>query len=67
MKNRYSNFIENQSFHSIRKKLRSNKEYSYRRYLNPQNPRSTHKDFYSPKILVEFDKHYKKRSGDSTK
>lgn len=32
--------------------------YSMARYLDPDNPKSGKKEFYSPNILKEFDKHY---------
>ena len=37
------------------------KRYAHSRLLDPNKPKGTKKDFYSPNILSEFDKHYTKR------
>jgi predicted HTH transcriptional regulator len=58
LKNRYSDFKENQNYHNIRKKLKLQKEFCFVRRLDPNNPKSTTKDFYSKEIIKEFDKHY---------
>ena len=31
------------------------------RYLDPNNPNSSSKDFYSPAMYKKFDKHYTKK------
>ncbi len=36
-------------------------KYCRSRYLDPANPKSSKKDFYSPVIIAEFDKQYAKR------
>ncbi|MEY4440453.1 MAG: hypothetical protein RLY49_79 [Candidatus Parcubacteria bacterium] len=59
LKKRYSNFKINDKYHKIRRSLKS-KGLVITRQLNPNNPGSTRQDFYSPKIVAEFDKHYKK-------
>lgn len=58
---RYSNFKTNPRFHSIRKNLNKNEKFCKPRYLDPNNTKSTKKDFYSTMIISEFDKHYTKR------
>ncbi|HOP32383.1 MAG TPA: ATP-binding protein [Candidatus Hydrothermia bacterium] len=58
LRRRYSNFKENQEYHNLRKKLKLKKEYCYTRLLDPKNPKSTKKDFYSEKIIKEFNRHY---------
>jgi len=55
---RYSDFKENRRFHSLRKQLAAEKHLVRSRYLDPSNERSGKKDFYSPNIVIEFDKHY---------
>lgn len=55
---RYSNFKQNNGFHRIRRPLIKDPRYVHSRYLDPGNPKSSKKDFYSPAILNEFDKHY---------
>lgn len=57
---RYSDFSQNQKYHDIRKTIQGDKRYVKARYLDPENPKSSKKDFYSPHIINEFDKHYKR-------
>jgi hypothetical protein len=57
---RYSDFSQNQKYHDIRKMIQGDKRYVMARYLDPKNPRSSKKDFYSPHIINEFDKRYKR-------
>ena len=52
---RYSDFKANSDFHSTKKPLMSNERYVKSRFLDPGNPKSQKKDFYSPNILPEFD------------
>ncbi|WP_338129975.1 DUF3644 domain-containing protein [Fluoribacter dumoffii] len=57
---RYINFKISEPFHTIKKNLINNKKYCYERLLNPSKPNSGRKIYYSPNILKEFDKHYRK-------
>jgi hypothetical protein len=61
---RYSNFLENQRYHDIRKPLEKEKKFCLVRLLDPQSPKSGKKAFYSPEILKEFDKYYKKKKDE---
>ncbi|MEY3370578.1 MAG: hypothetical protein RLZZ361_1248 [Cyanobacteriota bacterium] len=61
LQERYSNFKYNQQYHELRKKLSEDKQFCLRRYLDPDNLRSSKKDFYSKAIVKEFDKYYKKK------
>lgn len=56
---RYLDFKMDKKFHDLRKKLHNNNRFSMVRFLDPKNPKSSKKPFYSPNILNEFDKHYK--------
>ena len=56
----YVDFLQNQDYHTIRKKLEKNPKLCRTRYLDPANPSSTKKRFYSPNIVAEFDKHYRR-------
>jgi len=58
LKNRYADFIENHEYHDLRKKFKDKKEFCFTKKLDPNNPKSPKKDFYSEKIIKEFDKHY---------
>ena len=55
---RYSVFKQDANFHKLRKPLLDDARYAHSRYLNPSNPKSGRKDFYSPSILDVLDKHY---------
>jgi hypothetical protein len=55
---RYADFIRNNNYHRIRKKICEKPGYKYTRHLNPKNPKSTRQDFYHPRIIEEFEKHY---------
>lgn len=61
IRERYSDFIENKSYHEIRRPLEAESKYCYTRLIDPNNPNSGFKRFYNPAILDEFDKHYTKR------
>ncbi len=61
LRKRYSNFVENQNYHNLRKPLMKNKKYCKTRLLDPTNSKSLKKDWYSSEIFKEFDKHYKKK------
>lgn len=58
LRERYDGFKENKKYHDIRKSLLQDKRYAMRRYLDPDNPKSATKDFYSRQIVNEFDRHY---------
>lgn len=60
LKKRFSDFKINSKFHKIRKEFMKDEALSKTRYLDPNNPKSTKKDFYSPKIIKKFEKYYKK-------
>lgn len=58
LRKRYSDFIENERYHSIRKPLIS-RPYATTRYLNPSTPgKGINKTLYSSAIIAEFDKYY---------
>jgi len=57
-KNRYDGFKVDKKYHTIRKGLLDDKRYCYVRKLDPGNPKSAKKVFFSMNILQEFDKHY---------
>jgi len=58
---RYVDFKMNAKYHSIRMPLRSDLRYVKTRLLDPGNPNSPKKDFYSPNIVAVFDRHYTRR------
>lgn len=58
---RYSDFKQDGRFHAVRKPLRSDARFVHSRYLDPSNPKSGRKDFYSSAILDVLDKYYKRK------
>jgi len=58
---RYTNLKINPQYHNLRKEFMKDKKLSRTRYLDPNNLKSSSKDFYSPAIYKKFDKHYNKR------
>jgi hypothetical protein len=58
---RYSDFSQNQRYHTLRKPLEGDRKYCVKRYLDPAKRQGVGKCFYNPNILVEFDKHYTRK------
>ena len=58
---RYSDFKQDKQFHGLRKPLLADARYAHSRFLDPGNPKSGRKEFYSPAILDVFDKHYSRK------
>lgn len=59
---RYSDFKIDKNYHRVRKGLESDSRYTHIRLLDPGNPHSAKKVFYTSGILVMFDKYYKRKS-----
>jgi hypothetical protein len=55
---RYSDFKVNAKYHKLRKSLQSDVRFAHVRFLDPQNPKSARKIFYSQAILNQLDKEY---------
>lgn len=60
-KSRYSDFVENQDYHNVRKQLAKDQRYGFVRMLDPKNPKSPKTERYSEAILGELDKHYTRK------
>lgn len=60
LRDRYTDFKANQAYQNIRKPLMNKKKYCKTRLLDPTNPKSPKKDWYSSEVLKEFDKYYTK-------
>lgn len=63
LKKRYSDFVQNNNFYAIKKEIVENdklNKLSHTRLLDPKNPKSGKKTFYSSNILKEFDEYYTK-------
>ena len=58
---RYSDFIQNNDYHQIRKSYESDLKCAHIRFLDPDNPRGGKKVFYSEAIFTKLDKHYTKK------
>jgi hypothetical protein len=61
LKRRYSDLLENNEYHLLRKALEKENKFSLVRVLNPSNPKSSRQRFYNANIMQEFDKHYERR------
>jgi len=57
-KSRYVDFKVNKKYHNLRKQIENDRRYAYVRRLDPDNPNSTKKVFYSSNIFTFFDRHY---------
>lgn len=62
LKRRYSDFLANDHYHGIRKRLEKEKKYCIERSLDPNNPRSARQRFFNANIVQEFDRHYSLRA-----
>jgi hypothetical protein len=58
---RYAGFKVAKKYHEIRMALLKEKRFGDVRYLDPGNPKSSKKTFFSPSILTELDKHFSKK------
>ena len=61
LKARYSDFLQNQRYHDVRKQIENDGKHHRVRYLDPTKKGGTKKKLYSPGILREFDGHYTRR------
>jgi hypothetical protein len=66
LRKRYTDFKLNDKFRGIKNPLMTDPKYVRPRYLDPDNPKSGKKDFYSPTVLSEFDKHYARKATSSS-
>lgn len=58
LKNRYSDFVQNNGFYKLKATLEKSKLLCHERHLVPSNKKSPKAKFYNPNIIFEFDKHY---------
>ena len=63
LRKRYTDFKATRKYHDIRKPLMHDARFCMSRFLDPGNPRSAKKDFFSPAILEELDRHYTPKKG----
>lgn len=55
---RYKNFKINAEYHKLKKEFKKDKKLCRKRYLNPNNLKSSNQSFYSLAIYKKFDQHY---------
>lgn len=60
-RNRYKSFKEDAMYHKTRKTAMAKPQFGMVRLLDPGNPKSSKKAFFSPNIFSEFDKVYTKK------
>ncbi|MFH1509775.1 MAG: hypothetical protein ABID67_01320, partial [Candidatus Nealsonbacteria bacterium] len=58
---RYNNFKMNAEFHKLKKEFKKDKKLCRKRYLNPNNPKTSSQDFYNLAIYKKFDQYYIKK------
>lgn len=58
---RYTDFVQNQKYHRVRKQMEQDASLCYVRYLDPEKKGATNKKFYGTNILAHFDRHYTRR------
>ena len=61
LRDRYSDFLIKDDYHRIRKAVEDDPQYCWTRRLDPKNPKSLVKRFYSQAIIGLFDQHYTKK------
>jgi hypothetical protein len=64
-KRRYSDFKQDKKFNTLMKTIKSNDKLCYIRQLDPENPKSNKKLFYSSNVWQELDKKYTKKQKTS--
>ncbi len=60
-KARYSDFIQNKDWNARKKELKTNPKLYRDRLLDPQNPKSPKKGFYSTNVFAYLDNYYTKK------
>jgi len=61
LKNRYSNFKQDQRFHNLKKQIEAMPKMCKIRFLDPTASRGISKKWYSSQVFTEFDKYYTKK------
>lgn len=61
-KRRFSDFKQDKKFNNLMRSIKSNDKLCYIRQLDPENPKSNKKPFYSSNVLQELDKKYTKKN-----
>jgi hypothetical protein len=61
LKERYSDFKQNGTFHAIMKPLKANPKFCYERYLDPETKSGSKKAFFNPNVIKQFDVHYNRK------
>ena len=55
---RYTDFVQNQKYHDLRKPLKSDKRYCHVKKLDPDNPKTVKQEFFSRAVFNVLDAHY---------
>jgi hypothetical protein len=58
---RYTDFKSNQKYHDIRHTLKGNSMYCRTRTLDPSNPKSLKKEYFSSEVFRVFDQYYARK------
>jgi hypothetical protein len=63
LRDRYSNYKQDKRYFKLKRPLESDAKYCKVRYLDPKNPKSGSKKFFSTEVFKVFDLHYERKSG----
>lgn len=61
LRNRYSNFKQNDAFYKIKNKIENDPKLCVTRFLDPIKRIGTKKKYYSQNVINEFDNHYERK------
>lgn len=61
LKKRYSDFKPSRRYDALRREISKDPRFCRRRLLDPNKPHGLAKEFFSPDIVTEFDRHYTRR------
>jgi hypothetical protein len=61
LRDRYTNYKQDRHYFKLKSPLESDEKYCKVRYLEPKNPKSGSKKFFSTEVFKVFDLHYKRK------
>jgi Protein of unknown function (DUF3644) len=62
LRDRYTNYKQDRRYFKLKGPLESDEKYCKVRYLDPKNPKSGSKKFFSTEVFKVFDLHYERKS-----
>lgn len=62
LRERYTNYKQDKRYYKLKAPLESDEKYCKVRYLDPKNPKSGSKKFFSTEVFKVFDLHYERKN-----